>query len=193
MGHPGIFFVYFRAFLITISIKQIENSIDGVLGIRTRSRRMVGADDTTELWRQPTSKKLFATAQNVQRFYLTEPNGIKLMNGKLIGSIYVYFALIPRVGVRLQGVEHSLQQRRRKIGGQRENAPRVAVQDRVGCLVHRRERLQDDALAAADVGQVLQESARQVAEFAARLDRAEVVEVRLVDLVRRMPKCQSGL
>ena len=142
MGHPGIFFVYFRAFLITISIKQIENSIDG----------------------------------------------IKLMNGKLIGSIYVYFALIPRVGVRLQGVEHSLQQRRRKIGGQRENAPRVAVQDRVGCLVHRRERLQDDALAAADVGQVLQESARQVAEFAARLDRAEVVEVRLVDLVRRMPK-----
>ena len=193
MGHPGIFFVYFRAFLITISIKQIENSIDGVLRIQTRSRRMVGADDTTELWRPPTSKKLFATAQNVQSFYLTEPNGIKLMNGKLIGSIYVYFALIPRVGVRLQGVEHSLQQRRRKIGGQRENAPRVAVQDRVGCLVHRRERLQDDALAAADVGQVLQESARQVAEFAARLDRAEVVEVRLVDLVRRMPKCQSGL
>ena len=26
-------------------------SIDGVLGIRTRGRRMVGADETTELWR----------------------------------------------------------------------------------------------------------------------------------------------
>ena len=25
--------------------------MDGVLGIRTRGRRMVGADETTELWR----------------------------------------------------------------------------------------------------------------------------------------------
>ena len=30
---------YFRPFLITISI-QIEKSVDGVLGIRTRGRRM---------------------------------------------------------------------------------------------------------------------------------------------------------
>ena len=44
-------FVYFRSFLITISIIQIEKSVDGVLGIRTRGRRMVGADKTTELWR----------------------------------------------------------------------------------------------------------------------------------------------
>ena len=43
-------FVYFRSFLVTISI-QIEKSIDGVLGIRTRGCRMVGADKTTELWR----------------------------------------------------------------------------------------------------------------------------------------------
>ena len=35
---PGLFFVYFRHFLITISI-QIEKSIDGVLGIRTQGRR----------------------------------------------------------------------------------------------------------------------------------------------------------
>ena len=27
--------------------------IDGVLGIRTRNRRMVGADESTELWRPP--------------------------------------------------------------------------------------------------------------------------------------------
>ena len=43
-------FVYFRSFLVTISL-QIEKSIDGVLGIQTRGRRMVGADKTTELWR----------------------------------------------------------------------------------------------------------------------------------------------
>ena len=43
---------YFRSFLVTISI-QIEKSIDGVLGIRTRGRRMVGTDKTTELWRPP--------------------------------------------------------------------------------------------------------------------------------------------
>ena len=49
-ANPGLFFVYFRSFLITISI-QIEKSIDGVLGIRTRGRRMVGADETMELWR----------------------------------------------------------------------------------------------------------------------------------------------
>ena len=47
MGQSRPLFVYFRHFLITISI--IEKNIDGVLGIRTRGRRMVGADETTEL------------------------------------------------------------------------------------------------------------------------------------------------
>ena len=42
-------FVYFRPLLITISVIQIEKSIDGVLGIQSRSCRMVGADYTTEL------------------------------------------------------------------------------------------------------------------------------------------------
>ena len=50
MGQSRPLFVYFHSFLVTISI-QIEKSIDGVLGIRTRGRRMVGADKTTELWR----------------------------------------------------------------------------------------------------------------------------------------------
>ena len=50
-------FVYFRSFLITISI-QIEKSVDGVLGIQTRGRRMVGADKTTELWRPQPRWKL---------------------------------------------------------------------------------------------------------------------------------------
>ena len=44
--------VYFRSFPVTISI-QIDKSIDGVLGIRTRGRMMVGADKTTELWWPP--------------------------------------------------------------------------------------------------------------------------------------------
>ena len=51
MGQSRPLFVYFRSFL-TISI-QIEKSIDGVLGIRTQGCRMVGADETTELWRPP--------------------------------------------------------------------------------------------------------------------------------------------
>ena len=54
-ANPGLFLVYFRSFLVTISI-QIEKSIDGVLGIRTRGHRMVGTDETTELWRPPNFK-----------------------------------------------------------------------------------------------------------------------------------------
>ena len=52
-------FVYFRPFLITISIIQIEKSIDNVLRIWTCSRRMVGADKTTELWRPPNLLYVF--------------------------------------------------------------------------------------------------------------------------------------
>ena len=51
MGQSRPLFVYFCYFLIIISIIQIEKSVDGMLGIRTRGRRMVGADETTELWR----------------------------------------------------------------------------------------------------------------------------------------------
>ena len=53
MGQSRPLFVYFHYFPTTISIIQIEKSIDGVLGIRTRGCRMVGADETTELWRPP--------------------------------------------------------------------------------------------------------------------------------------------
>ena len=49
-------FAYFRPFLITVSILQIEKSIDGVLGIQTHGRMKVSADDTTELWRPPIVK-----------------------------------------------------------------------------------------------------------------------------------------
>ena len=50
MGQSRPLFVYFRSFLITIS-NQIEKSVDGVLGIQTLGHKMVGADETTELWR----------------------------------------------------------------------------------------------------------------------------------------------
>ena len=53
MGQSRPLFVYFRHFLITISIIQIEKSVVGVLRIRTWGRRMVGADETMELWRPP--------------------------------------------------------------------------------------------------------------------------------------------
>ena len=46
--HTSGIFVYFRPFLVTSSIIQIE-SIDGVLGIQTRGGRMLGAYETTEL------------------------------------------------------------------------------------------------------------------------------------------------
>ena len=52
MGQSWPLFVYFGSFLVTISM-QIEKCIDGVHMIRTWGRRMVGADETTELCRPP--------------------------------------------------------------------------------------------------------------------------------------------
>ena len=52
MGLFRPLFVYFRPFQITIQ-SQIEKSVDVVVGIPTRGRRMVGADRTTEQWRLP--------------------------------------------------------------------------------------------------------------------------------------------
>ena len=43
-----------------------KKSVDGVLGIRTRGRRLVGADETMELWR-PT--KLFSLTN--EKFFNT--------------------------------------------------------------------------------------------------------------------------
>ena len=52
-------FVYFCPFLITISKIQIDKSLDGVLGIGTCGRKMVGAVETTELWRPPNFTNIF--------------------------------------------------------------------------------------------------------------------------------------
>ena len=57
MGQTRPLFVYFRPVLDAITnfeqylIGQKCESIDGVLGIRTRDCNMVGAHKSTELWR----------------------------------------------------------------------------------------------------------------------------------------------
>ena len=60
MGQSRPLFVYFRYFLDTISIIQIEKSVDGVLGIQTQGRRM--ADETMELWQPPLSLNMLMHA-----------------------------------------------------------------------------------------------------------------------------------
>ena len=57
MGQSWPLFVYFRNFLVTISIIQIEKSIDSVLGIRTRGCRVIGTDKTMEL-RRPLGRQV---------------------------------------------------------------------------------------------------------------------------------------
>ena len=54
MDHSRPLFFYFRSFLITVSIIQIEKSLDGVLGIQTLGRMIVGAEDTMELLQPPS-------------------------------------------------------------------------------------------------------------------------------------------
>ena len=93
-ANPGLFLFYFRSFLVIISI-QIEKSIDGVLGIRTRGHRMVGADETTELWRPPIISKV----TNKQVWQLWRPSQV-LLAGPLsrkyfpICLIFVWLYLI---------------------------------------------------------------------------------------------------
>ena len=65
MGQSRPLFVYFRPFLITIPIIQIVKSIEGVLGIQTWGRRMVGADETTKLW-WPPYQQVQLILQNLQ-------------------------------------------------------------------------------------------------------------------------------
>ena len=49
---PASFLFIFVRFSLQFQYK-LKKSIDGVLGIRTRGHRTVGADETTELWRPP--------------------------------------------------------------------------------------------------------------------------------------------
>ena len=49
-SNRGHFLFIFILFSLQFQYK-LNKSIDGVLGIQTQGRRMVGADETTELWR----------------------------------------------------------------------------------------------------------------------------------------------
>ena len=68
MGESRPLIVYFRPFLITILIIYIEKSIDGVLGIGTHGRMIVGPDNTTELWRPPTLVKSLSVPDHINNF-----------------------------------------------------------------------------------------------------------------------------
>ena len=79
--NPGLFFVYICPFLIptsiTISIIQIEKSVDGVLGIRILGHRMVGADETMELLRP----LLFLRICLITKSISIEKNQLATLNG----------------------------------------------------------------------------------------------------------------
>ena len=62
MGQTRPLFVYFRSFLRT-NIAQIltinEKNINGVRVTQTQGSSVVGADESTELWRHPRVKECF--------------------------------------------------------------------------------------------------------------------------------------
>ena len=58
MGRSRPLFVYFCSFLITISMIQIEQAKDGVIGIQNHGRRMVDTDETMELLQPPIHKNV---------------------------------------------------------------------------------------------------------------------------------------
>ena len=74
----GQFFVYFCSFLVTISL-QIEKSIDGMLGIQTRGRRMVGVDKTM-------APKKFYNINNYWYFLLWSFLLLRSLEGEKIGA-----------------------------------------------------------------------------------------------------------
>ena len=57
-----LFIVYFRLFHMTQLI--INKSLDGMLGTRTQSGRMEGADKSTVLWRHPTFNQWLKTSKS---------------------------------------------------------------------------------------------------------------------------------
>ena len=51
-GQRRLLIVYFRPFINTNTVQNLTiKCVDGVLGTRTRGCRMVGADESIELWR----------------------------------------------------------------------------------------------------------------------------------------------
>ena len=90
-------FVYFRSFLVTISL-QIKKRINGVLGIRTRGRRMVGADETMQLWR-PLFLSCYDCLYPSLSFYTT----IYLSIIVFIWNISLFMFITNTVSISIQG------------------------------------------------------------------------------------------
>ena len=128
MGQSRPLFVYFCHFLDTISIIQIEKSVDGVLGIQTRGRRMVGADETMEVWRPPNYLDVISTVVSPRNLniYLTENVIIEeiiflsnaaeeLSNFKWKWQIQVASSLIKKLSEESEAAQKSSNCRKSKI------------------------------------------------------------------------------
>ena len=85
-------FRLFRSFLVTISI-QIEKSLDSVLGIWAQGCKMLGADQTTELWRPPLKKEklLDVAAALAQWIRLHLPSSRPGFESQAQQLNYIYF------------------------------------------------------------------------------------------------------
>ena len=61
LAKPGLFclFSFFSRDKCSTNLTINYKSIDGVLGSRTRGCRMVGKDESTELWRRPKANVLY--------------------------------------------------------------------------------------------------------------------------------------
>ena len=101
----GLSFVYFRPFYIPISITEIEKTFDGVLGILTRGRRIVGADKTTELWWPPNLFKNYYWGRAVESRY------VDLSKAYFIGGI-------PRI--RMPGNENVILSKMKRSNGAKD-------------------------------------------------------------------------
>ena len=64
---PGLFLFisFFSHDKYSTNLTINDKSIDGVLGTRTRGGRMVGADESTELWRHPNYMNVDHTREHI--------------------------------------------------------------------------------------------------------------------------------
>ena len=59
---------------------QMSNSIDGVLGIRTQGGRMVGEDESIELWRQPSCVFSVIHCNTISTYRISSANKVAIFN-----------------------------------------------------------------------------------------------------------------
>ena len=59
---------------------QMSNSIDGELGIRTQGGRMVGEDESIELWRQPSCVFSVIHCNTISTYRISSANKVAIFN-----------------------------------------------------------------------------------------------------------------